>query len=183
MAKKRIDGEAEVLTLPRHNVNGVVQEKRADFARRFSHKNARMRLLSHQDGKCPDVILMSMANKNCVDCSTFNWLPIWECVLAYFFRMHPTIQDQSLAAGFEVVRVRADFGVAGEVDELHAGRTRLRNIFFELLVTLQLSRRRWGSSNFGRFRSMFWPWPGESEDSEQPCRTQRDQSGNPNRVA
>src|SRR5438874_3133250 len=119
MAKKRIDGEAEVLTLPRHNVNGIVEEKRADFAGRFSHENARVRLVSHQDRKCPDVILMGMANKNGIDRSAFDWLPVWERVLAYLFRMHPAIQNQSLAAGFEVVRVRADFGVAGEVDGLH----------------------------------------------------------------
>jgi hypothetical protein len=79
-----------------------------------------MGLLSHQDGKRPDVVLMGMANKNRVDRSAFDWLPIWERVLAYFFRVHPTIQNQSLAAGFEVVRVRADLGVAGEIDELHA---------------------------------------------------------------
>src|SRR5436853_6801658 len=97
--------------------------------------------------------------------------------------MHPTIQNQSVAAGFEVVRVRADFGVAGEIDELHAGRTPLGNIFFDLLVTLQSSRRRWGSSNLGRFRPMFRSLPGGSEGSEQSCRDQRDQSGNPNRVA
>jgi hypothetical protein len=119
MAKKRIDSQAEVLTLPRHDINGIVEEKRTDIGRRFSHKNARARLVSHQDRKRPDVILMGMANKNCVDRSAFDWLPVWERVLAYLFRMHPTIQNQSLAAGFEIVRVRADFSVAGEIDELH----------------------------------------------------------------
>src|SRR4030095_344023 len=113
MAKKRIDGEADVLTLPRHDVDGIVEEKRADFARRFSHENARMRLVPPPDRKRPAVILMSMAYKNCFGRSAFDWLPFWQRVLAYFFRMHPTIQNQSLAAGFEVVRVRADFGVAG----------------------------------------------------------------------
>jgi hypothetical protein len=119
MAKKRINGEAQLLTLPRHDVNGIVEKKRADLARRFSHENARVRLLSHQDRKRPDVILVGMANKNCVNRSAFNWLPVWKRVLAYFFRMHPTIQNQSRAAGFEVVRVRADFSVPGEIDELH----------------------------------------------------------------
>src|SRR5207248_7991941 len=128
-----IDGEADVLTLPRHDVDGIVEEKRADVARRFSHKNARMRLVPHQDRKRPNVILMGMANKNCVDPSAFDELPVWQRALAYFFRVHPTIQNQSLAAGFEVVRVRADFGVAGEIDELHAGRTPLIYLFLSVL--------------------------------------------------
>src|SRR5262249_16347183 len=119
MAKKRVDGEAELLTLPRHDVNGIVEEKRANFAGRFSHENARARLASHQNGKRPDVILMGMANNNCVDGPAFDKLPVWERVLAGIFWMHPTIQNQSLSAGFEVVRVRADLGVAGKIDELH----------------------------------------------------------------
>jgi hypothetical protein len=68
---------------------------------------------------------MGVADENRVDRSAFDWLPIWERVLAYFFRMHPTIQNQPIATGFEVVRVRADFGVAGKVNELHTGQTTL----------------------------------------------------------
>ena len=120
MAKKRIDGEAELLTLPRHDVNRIVQEKRSDFARWLSHENARVRLVSHQDRKRPDVILMGMTDKNGVDRSAFDGLPVGERVLAYFFWMHSTIQNQSLVIGFKVVRVRADFGAAGEIDKLHA---------------------------------------------------------------
>src|SRR4029079_6710061 len=111
---------------------------RADFAGRFSHENARMRLVSHQGRKRPDVILMGMANKNCTDFSAFDCLPIWERVLAYFFRMHPTIQNQSLAAGFEVVRIRADFGMAGEIDELHRW---LTVSFSSLLVLVEESKK------------------------------------------
>src|SRR5207253_5795550 len=39
MAEKRINREAELLTLPRHHIHGIMEKKRPDFAGRFRHEN------------------------------------------------------------------------------------------------------------------------------------------------
>src|SRR5205814_6857138 len=42
--KQRIQGGARLLALPRHYINGIVQQKAADFGRRPGHEDARLRL-------------------------------------------------------------------------------------------------------------------------------------------
>src|SRR5437762_5822269 len=68
MAKKRIKRETELFTLPGHYVHGIVEKKRSNFASRFRHENARVRLVAHQYRERSDVILMRMSDKNGVDC-------------------------------------------------------------------------------------------------------------------
>ena len=120
MAEKRIKREAEVLTLPRHYVDGIMEKKRSNFARRFRHENARMRLVAHQYRERSDVILMRVSDKNRVDCLALDRLPIWQRILADTFGMHPAIKNQPSTLRLEIVRVRTDFSLSGQVDELHA---------------------------------------------------------------
>jgi hypothetical protein len=121
MAKKRIKREAELFTLPCHYVHGIMEKKRSNFAGRFRHENARVRLVAHQYRERSDVILMRMSNKNCVDCLALDWLPIWQRILTGIFGMHPAIENQPSASRLEIVRVCADLSMTGEIDELHAG--------------------------------------------------------------
>src|SRR5205823_14750937 len=76
MAEKRINREAEFLTLPRHHVHGVMEKKRADFAGRFRHENACMGLAPHQHRKRSVVILMRVSDENHVDGLAVDRLPM-----------------------------------------------------------------------------------------------------------
>src|ERR1700745_1505999 len=121
MAKKRIKREAELFTLPCYYVPGIMEKKRANFAGRFRHENARVRLVAHQYRERSDVILMRMSDTNGVDCLALDWLPIWQRNLTSIFGVQPAIENQPSASRLEIVRVRADLSMTGEIDELHAG--------------------------------------------------------------
>src|SRR5204862_2365267 len=101
MTEKWINREAELFALPRHHVYGIMEKKRADFAGRFRHENARMRLASHQDRERSDMILMGMSNKNGIDCLAVDRLPVRQRVLALVLWVHPAIQNQSRAIRLE----------------------------------------------------------------------------------
>ena len=134
MAEKRIKREAELLALPRHYIHGIMEKKRSNFAGRFRHENARVRLVAHQNRERSDVILMRMSDKNGVDCLALDRLPIWQRILTRIFGMHPAIENQPPASRLEIVRVRADFSMTGEIDELHAAELLL--IFLSLLLLI-----------------------------------------------
>jgi hypothetical protein len=98
-----------------------MEKKRSNFAGRFRHENARVRLVAHQYRERSDVILMRMSDENCVDCLALDRLPIWERILTRIFGMHPAIENQPPASRLKIVGVRADLRMSGEIDELHAG--------------------------------------------------------------
>lgn len=97
-----------------------MEKKRPNFAGRFRHENARVRLVAHQYRERSDVILMRMSDKNGVECLALDGLPIWQRILTRIFGMHPAIENQPPASRLEEVRVRADLSMTGEIDELHA---------------------------------------------------------------
>ncbi len=136
MPKKRIKPEAELFTLPRHYVHGIMEKKRSNFAGRFRHENARVRLVAHQYRERSDVILMRMSDKNGVDCLALDRLPIWQRILAHTFGMHPAIENQPPASRLEIVRVRADLRMTGEIDELHAAELLLLFLFLLSLILI-----------------------------------------------
>src|SRR6266567_4841484 len=121
MTEKWINREAELFALPRHHVYGIMEKKRADFAGRFRHENARMRLAPHQYRERSNVILMRVSDKNGVDCLALDRLPIRQRILAHLSGMHPAVENQPRASPLEVVRVGADLSMSSEIDELHTG--------------------------------------------------------------
>src|SRR4029077_14930541 len=129
-----IKREAEFLALPRHYVHGIMEKKRSNFAGRFRHENARVRLVSHQYRERSDVILMRMSDKNGVDCLTLDRLPIWQRTLTHIFGMHPAIENQPPASRLEIVRVGADLSMTGEIDELHAAELLFLFLLFLILI-------------------------------------------------
>src|SRR5437763_4804238 len=134
MAKKRIKRETELFTLPGHYVHGIMEKKRSNFAGRFRHENARVRLVAHQYREGSDVILMRMSDKNGVDCLALDGLPIWQRILTRIFGMHPAIENQPPASRLEIVRVRADLRMTGEIDELHAAELLLLFLLSLILI-------------------------------------------------
>jgi len=121
MTEKWINRESQFLTLPRHHVYGIMEKKRADFAGRFRHENARMGLAPHQYRERSDVILMRVSDQNRVDGLAVDRLPIRQRILAGIFGMHPAIENQPRSSRLEVVRVGTDLSMSSEIDELHAG--------------------------------------------------------------
>src|SRR6267378_3617479 len=140
MPKKRIKREAELLTLPRHYVHGIMEKKRSNFAGRFRHEHARVRLVAHQNRERPDVILMRMSDKNGVECLALDRLPIWQRILTRIFGMHPAIENQPPASRLEIVRVRADLRMTGEIDELHAAELLLLFLLSLILILFIFER-------------------------------------------
>src|SRR5438094_9730671 len=138
VAEEWINGKAEFLTLPRHHVHGVMEKKRADFAGRFRHENARMGLAPHQYRKRSDVILMRVSDQNRVDGLAVDRLPIRQHILAGIFGMHPAIENQPRASCLEVVRVGTDLSMSSEIDELHAGGLALA-LTLSLILTRQMT--------------------------------------------
>ena len=67
MGEERINRDAELFALPRHDVDGVMQKRAPDFRGRFRHEDARIRLAPHQDRQRADVILVRMRDQNGVD--------------------------------------------------------------------------------------------------------------------
>src|SRR5438045_2736621 len=88
VAEEWINGKAEFLTLPRHHVHGVMEKKRADFAGRFRHENARMGLAPHQDRERSDVILMRVSDQNRVDGLSLDRLQIRKSIIAGICSIH-----------------------------------------------------------------------------------------------
>ena len=80
-----------------------MEKKRADFASRFRHENARMRLVSHQYRERSDVILMGVADKNRVDRSPVDRFPAGQCPLAVISGMHAAIDDEAFTTRLEIV--------------------------------------------------------------------------------
>src|SRR6266481_2887256 len=134
MPEKRIKREAELLALPRHYVHGIMKKKISDFAGRFRHGNAHVRPVAHQYRERSDVILMRVSDKNGVDCLALDRLPIWQRILADTFGMHPAIENQPPASRLEIVRVRPDLSMTGEIDELHAAELLLLFLLFLILI-------------------------------------------------
>src|SRR5437868_14953153 len=106
MAKKRIKRETELFTLPGHYVHGIMEQKRSNFAGRFRHENARVRLVAHQYPDRSEVILMCMNDKNAVECLGVGRRRVWERSVCHMFGMHPAIDNQPRACRFEFVSLR-----------------------------------------------------------------------------
>jgi len=113
-----------------------MEKKRSNFAGRFRHEHARVRLVAHQYRERSDVILMGMSDKNGVECLPLDRFPIWQRVLTRIFGMHPAIENQPPASRLEIVRVRADLSMTGEIDELHAAELLLLFLFLLSLIPI-----------------------------------------------
>ena len=103
MSEKRIQSgscRTQFFTLPRHHVDGVVQQRIANFGGRLGHENARLRLPPHQHRQRADMVLMRMRNNDRVELSITEHFQIRQCFFALELRVHPAIEHQSTAAPF-----------------------------------------------------------------------------------
>ena len=66
MREERID-HADLLPLPRHDVDRIMEESVADRGGRLGHENARLRLLPHENRERADVIEMRVRKEKRVD--------------------------------------------------------------------------------------------------------------------
>ena len=108
---------SNLLALPRHYVDRIVQKDTADLRRRFSHENPRGREASHGQRQCADVILMRVRHQNCFNIAVGDCFEIGQRILAGVFWVHSAIQQEPVTADLEIVRIRADLGVSCEISE------------------------------------------------------------------
>jgi hypothetical protein len=82
------------------------------------------------------MVLMTVRDQDCVDFFVCDRLEIRQRILAIVFRMHSAIEHQPVAADLDVVRVRADLGAAGEVNEfqMRLSLARCRNFITEPIL-------------------------------------------------
>ena len=123
MGKEGIGRLSDLLALSCHHVHRVVQKDAAYLSRSFRHKNTCSWKPSHYHGQRADVVLMRVRNHDCFDVPARDRLEVRQSILACVFRMHPAIEHQAMAADLQIIRVRADFGLAREIDEFQAGET------------------------------------------------------------
>ena len=64
MAVERINRRAHFLALPRHDVDGIVQQGLADLRCGAGHEDLRPRFLAHEHGERSDVIKMCVRDEN-----------------------------------------------------------------------------------------------------------------------
>ena len=98
MREKRIESGPQLFALSRHDVNGVVQQHAADFGRRLGHEDARLRLATHQDRQCADVVLMGVRNNDRVEPAIAERFPIRQRLFAFKLRVHSGVEHKAVAA-------------------------------------------------------------------------------------
>ena len=93
-------------------------KERARYIRsRFGHEDARLGLTLHQERQSPAVIEMGVGKNDRVQLPIAQDAEVWQRLVAFFFRMHPAIQHETLTGGFEVITVCADLSPAREINE------------------------------------------------------------------
>src|SRR5262245_28717340 len=106
MGEKRIrpgNGATDLLALPGHHVNRVVQKHVADLSRRFGHENACRWKAPHEHRQCAYVVLVSMRNQDRLDILPCDSLEIRQRVFTGVLGMHSAIEHQSMAAHLEII--------------------------------------------------------------------------------
>ena len=121
MSEERIHHHAELLALPRHDVDGIMQKRASDFRGRFRHEDPGGGLTPHQDGQGADVIEMRVRNHDRIERAPAKRLEVWQGILALLLRMHAAIEHKPLPCGFEVITVGANLSAPGEIDEFQPG--------------------------------------------------------------
>jgi len=117
MGEEWIRQFSDLLTLTRHHIDRVVQKDAADLSRRPGHENLRAREASHCHWQCADVVLMRMRDEDGLDFAVGYCFEIGKRALPGVFRVHPAIEQESVSANFNVVRIRPDLRVACEISE------------------------------------------------------------------
>ena len=77
----------------------------------------------HGQRECAEVIEVRVRDENGVHLPTVKRGEIRRRLFPVFLRMHAGIEDKAAAFDFEKIRVRADLGVAREVDEFQSQAT------------------------------------------------------------
>ena len=117
MGEKRIRRFSNLLALPGHHIDRVVQKHAADFRRCLRHENTRAWKAPHRDRQRADVILMGMRNQDRLNPPTSDRLQMRQRILAGVLWVHPAIEQYPVTADLKIVRVRADLRAASEINE------------------------------------------------------------------
>src|SRR5215470_6297625 len=67
---------------------------------------------------------MSVRDQDRFDVAICDRFEIRQHIFAQVFRMHPAIEDKAVVANLEVIRVRADLSLPGEINEFQRARVK-----------------------------------------------------------
>ena len=120
MREQRIYRRSDFLALPRHDIDGIMQQRVPDFRRRFGHENPRVRMPSHHDRERSDVIEMRVRDDDRIEFAPRDHFQIRQRRFAFPFRMHARIEDEALPLELDEVGVRADLRATRQVEEFQS---------------------------------------------------------------
>jgi hypothetical protein len=142
-----------------------VQKHIANLSGSLRHENARAWKASHCHRQRADVILMRMRNQNSFDLGIGDCLELRQRILPGVLWMHSAIEHQLVTANLKIVRVRADFRAAREVNK------------FQMRLSLAQSLNFYQTANSlnSRFREQSKYWSHERRNAagaraKQPSR-------------
>ena len=97
------DGATDLLALPGHHIDRIVQKRVADLSRGFGHENACGWKTPHDYRQCADVILVGMRDHDRLDLLTCDRFEIRQRIVTGVLGMHSAIEHQSMAAQLEII--------------------------------------------------------------------------------
>ena len=98
-----LDSSTDLLTLPGHHIDRVVQKHAADLSRGLGHENARGWKASHGHRQCADVILMGVRNQDRLDLPVGDRFEIRQRILTGVLGMHSAIEHQPMPAHLKII--------------------------------------------------------------------------------
>ena len=101
-----------------HDIDRVVQERITDRRRWLRHKDARLRLLTHEHRKRADVVEMRVRKQDSADLPARQSAEQMQSHFAFLLGMHSAIEHHAPAAGRQIVTIRADLRPARQIDKL-----------------------------------------------------------------
>ena len=103
MREEWIQRRADLLALPRHHVDRVMQKSIADFRGRFRHENTCPWLAPHQHRQRADVILMGVRDQDCFDFPIGDRFEIGQRILAGVLWMHSAIEHEPVTTNLDII--------------------------------------------------------------------------------
>src|ERR1043166_5537445 len=119
MCEQRIFLNAQLVALPTHDVDRIVQDTLDEEVAQLTHQNVSLGKVAQSHWQRTDVIVMTMGDGNRVNLLVFYNIEQRHTAAAFPFRMRARVHQQTMALHVHEPRSRADVAVGIEVDDSH----------------------------------------------------------------
>ena len=119
VGEKRIIRQTQLLALPHHHIDRIVQHHVRNGRRCLGHVHRGIGSLSHRQGQAADMILVRVGQHHGVESAAAEHGKIRSGLRPRGARMHARIKQDARAARLEQVAIGADFLSAREIGEFH----------------------------------------------------------------